>query len=341
MARLCAENVIAVARRARAPGAGGRDDGTVERRAVRSRSSQSSATGGAGATDDQRGALTTCTPERVVDGRRARARRGQRHAEPAARTPSARPRQSRARRPPHDDAQRHRHRLGLAALRQGLRRASTTTTTGTATSTRSATSPTTARSTTAGRRRRSRRRARRSTRSRSSTNGLVGRGVLLDVPRLRGVPLARARRAHLPRGPRGGRARAGRRPCGEGDILLVRTGHARRLAELGPWETATAKAGLHPTAMPFVAERGVAALGSRRQQRHGAEQHRGRRLPDPRPRAQRDGRAPARLPAVRGPPRGLRARRGAGSSCSSPRRCASPAAPARRSTRSRSSDEPQ
>jgi kynurenine formamidase len=48
----------------------------------------------------------------------------------------------------------------------------------------------------------------------------------------------------------------------EGDILLVRTGHARRLAELGPWETATAKAGLHPTTMRFVAERGVAVLGS-------------------------------------------------------------------------------
>ena len=42
----------------------------------------------------------------------------------------------------------------------------------------------------------------------------------------------------------------------------MRTGHARRLAELGPWDTASAKAGLHPTAMPFVAERGVAALGS-------------------------------------------------------------------------------
>jgi len=42
----------------------------------------------------------------------------------------------------------------------------------------------------------------------------------------------------------------------------VRTGHTRRLAELGPWDTANAKAGLHPNAMPFVAERGVAALGS-------------------------------------------------------------------------------
>ena len=48
---------------------------------------------------------------------------------------------------------------------------------------------------------------------------------------------------------------------GDGDILLVRTGHPRRLAELGPWDTAAARAG-HPTATPFVAERRVAALGS-------------------------------------------------------------------------------
>ena len=47
----------------------------------------------------------------------------------------------------------------------------------------------------------------------------------------------------------------------EADILLVRTGHVRRLAELGPWNTAQKKAGLHPAAMPLLAERGVAALG--------------------------------------------------------------------------------
>jgi kynurenine formamidase len=49
---------------------------------------------------------------------------------------------------------------------------------------------------------------------------------------------------------------------GDGDILLVRTGHTRRLAELGPWDTTAARAGLHPTAMPFLAERRIAALGS-------------------------------------------------------------------------------
>jgi kynurenine formamidase len=48
---------------------------------------------------------------------------------------------------------------------------------------------------------------------------------------------------------------------GEGDILFVRTGHARRLAELGTWDTEHNKAGLHPTAMPLLAERGVVALG--------------------------------------------------------------------------------
>ncbi len=49
---------------------------------------------------------------------------------------------------------------------------------------------------------------------------------------------------------------------GRGDILLVRVGHRRRRDELGPWDAAAARAGLHPTAMEFLAERQVAALGS-------------------------------------------------------------------------------
>ena len=48
----------------------------------------------------------------------------------------------------------------------------------------------------------------------------------------------------------------------DGDILLVRTGHSRRLAELGPWDTPKAKAGLHPTAVTFLADRHVSVLGS-------------------------------------------------------------------------------
>jgi kynurenine formamidase len=92
-------------------------------------------------------------------------------------------------------------------------------------------------------------------------DGLVGRGVLLDIPGLRGVPWLEPGQHVFRSDLEAAEARQGV-TVQNGDILLVRTGHPRRLAELGPWETATAKAGLHPTAMPFIAERGVAALGS-------------------------------------------------------------------------------
>ena len=92
-------------------------------------------------------------------------------------------------------------------------------------------------------------------------DGLVGRGVLLDIPRRRGVPWLEPGEHIFRDDLEAAEAEAGV-TVGEGDILLVRTGHVHRLAELGPWDTASAKAGLHPTAMPFVADRGVAALGS-------------------------------------------------------------------------------
>jgi kynurenine formamidase len=91
--------------------------------------------------------------------------------------------------------------------------------------------------------------------------GLVGRGVLLDVPRVRGIrwlepgeyvfvdDLEAAERAQGV-------------SLDAGDILLVRTGHAHRLAELEPWDTSNGKAGLHPSVVRFLAHRRVAALGS-------------------------------------------------------------------------------
>lgn len=91
-------------------------------------------------------------------------------------------------------------------------------------------------------------------------DGLVGRGVLLDVPRLRGVRWLEPGE-HVYREDLEGAEREQGVKLTEGDIALVRTGHARRLAELGPWDTTQRKAGLHPTAMPLLAERGIAALG--------------------------------------------------------------------------------
>jgi kynurenine formamidase len=91
-------------------------------------------------------------------------------------------------------------------------------------------------------------------------DGLVGRGVLLDIPRLRDVPWLEPGE-HVFREDLEAAEREQGVEIDRGDILLVRTGHARRLAELGPWDTAQSKAGLHPTAMPLLAERGVVALG--------------------------------------------------------------------------------
>ncbi len=92
-------------------------------------------------------------------------------------------------------------------------------------------------------------------------DGLVGRGVLLDIPRLRGEPWLEPGE-HVFRADLEAAEQDQRVVVGAGDILLVNVGHARRLRELGPWDTAHHKAGMHPTAMPFLAERQVAALGS-------------------------------------------------------------------------------
>jgi kynurenine formamidase len=90
--------------------------------------------------------------------------------------------------------------------------------------------------------------------------GLVARGVLLDIPLVLGVPWLEPGRHVFRRDLEAAEQEQGV-TVDEGDVLLVRTGHTRRLAELGPWDTANAKSGLHPTAMPFLAERGVSALG--------------------------------------------------------------------------------
>jgi kynurenine formamidase len=92
-------------------------------------------------------------------------------------------------------------------------------------------------------------------------DGLVGRGVLLDVPRERGVDWLEPGE-HVFSEDLEAAERSQGVTVREGDVLLVRTGHSRRLRELGPWNTPEAKAGLHPTAMEFVAARGVAVLAS-------------------------------------------------------------------------------
>lgn len=91
--------------------------------------------------------------------------------------------------------------------------------------------------------------------------GIVSRGVLLDIPRLQ-------ERAFLDKGEAItaedlDRAEARQRvQVEEGDILLVRTGRRPREQAEGENMLMHGAAGLHVTAMPWLKERGVAVLGS-------------------------------------------------------------------------------
>jgi kynurenine formamidase len=93
-------------------------------------------------------------------------------------------------------------------------------------------------------------------------HGIVGRGVLLDIPRHRktkwlepgeAVTTAELEECEKTEGVR----------LGEGDVLVFRTGHHRRRLELGPWNNGydgDGKAGLHPDAIALLHDRKVAAF---------------------------------------------------------------------------------
>ena len=93
-------------------------------------------------------------------------------------------------------------------------------------------------------------------------HGIVGRGVLLDLARLRGVKWLEPGEAVTREELEAAEKAQGLR-LGEGDIFLFRTGHHRRRLELGPWNNGydgEGKAGLHVDTIPLLHERKVAAF---------------------------------------------------------------------------------
>ncbi len=91
--------------------------------------------------------------------------------------------------------------------------------------------------------------------------GIVARGVLVDLPLLRGVEYLEPGTGITPADLEEWEAFAGV-TIGEGDVVLVRAGRWARRAEEGPWATVTRAAGLNASAAPWLHERGVAVLGS-------------------------------------------------------------------------------
>jgi kynurenine formamidase len=93
----------------------------------------------------------------------------------------------------------------------------------------------------------------------TAVQGIVSRGVLLDIARLKGRNWLEAGEAVFPEDLDDAEAQQSVQ-VGEGDILLVRTGHtARRVQDplsYGSWP------GLHAMCIPWLADRRVAALGT-------------------------------------------------------------------------------
>ena len=89
------------------------------------------------------------------------------------------------------------------------------------------------------------------------SDGIVSRGVLIDLPALKGVPYVAPGGAITADDFKAWEERTGLR-VRQGDILLVRSG---RWSEAASAANVTGSAGIHPSAAAWLHERGVAALG--------------------------------------------------------------------------------
>jgi kynurenine formamidase len=96
-------------------------------------------------------------------------------------------------------------------------------------------------------------------------NGVFTRGILIDIPRLKGVPYLEPGTPIYVEDLEAWERQAGVR-VSAGDALFVRTGVWARRRAVGPWLRGRAEgarsAGLHPSVIPWLKARDVALLGS-------------------------------------------------------------------------------
>ena len=91
--------------------------------------------------------------------------------------------------------------------------------------------------------------------------GIVTRGILLDLARLKGVPYLEPQTPIYVEDIEAWELQAGV-TVSPGDVIFVRTGRWARRAALGPWQVSGNSAGLHASVLPWIKERGVAVVGS-------------------------------------------------------------------------------
>jgi kynurenine formamidase len=91
-------------------------------------------------------------------------------------------------------------------------------------------------------------------------DGIVTRGVLIDIPRLRGLDYLEPGTPIFVEDVEAWEKKA-RVKVSPGDALFVRTGRWLRREKMGPWPVGRNQAGLHASIAPWLKERGVAFLG--------------------------------------------------------------------------------
>jgi len=91
--------------------------------------------------------------------------------------------------------------------------------------------------------------------------GFMSRGILMDIPRLKGVKYLDPSTPIYPEDLDAWEKQAGVKVT-SGDIVFIRTGHWARRAEKGPWNTEVAAAGMYVTCARWFHQRDVAMVGS-------------------------------------------------------------------------------
>ena len=91
-------------------------------------------------------------------------------------------------------------------------------------------------------------------------NGIVARGVLVDMPWLKGVDFLKPGTAITVQDLAAWEERTGI-VVGSGDVLLVRTGRWERVRQKGQWNFLAAAAGMHASVAKWLKARDVALIG--------------------------------------------------------------------------------
>jgi kynurenine formamidase len=91
--------------------------------------------------------------------------------------------------------------------------------------------------------------------------GIMTRGVLVDIPRLRNVPYLEPGTPVTPADLEAWEKYAGIK-IGSGDAVFLRTGRWARRAESGAWNVAANAAAFHASVLPWLKQRDVALIGN-------------------------------------------------------------------------------